>query len=129
MRYTVPRRPILYRRLRWEAALDHQAWATAAEAVMLLAWPLADDGQSARAARLLGAALGFYERAGIEWKLASKVCLDSTRQILGDQLDTAALQVLLHEGRTVPLDVAVRDALNESPRQLAGAGHERTSNP
>jgi hypothetical protein len=83
--------------------------------MMEIAWPLATQGQLERSARLLGAATGFLETAGITLQRTEVVCEQQARKLLSDQLDTSTLQALLTEGRRMPLEEAVRDALTESP--------------
>ena len=96
-------------------ALSRDDKRTVAAAAMEIAWPLATQGEFERAARLLGAGLGFLETAGITLQRTDAVCEERTRQGLLDEYDAPTLQTLLDEGRGTPLEDAVRDALTETP--------------
>jgi predicted ATPase/DNA-binding SARP family transcriptional activator len=96
-----------------KAALDDEDLRTAAGAVMEIAWPLARQGQLERAGRLLGSAMRFYEDSGVTLERTERVCERRTREILCGQFDAHAVRALLAEGRVMPLEDAVRDALGE----------------
>jgi hypothetical protein len=84
---------------------------------MELAWALAVQAEPERAARLLGAAIGFRETAGAMRQRTDKVCEERTCRVLRDQLDASTIRALLDEGRDMALEQAVRDALTE-PRAV-----------
>jgi hypothetical protein len=56
------------------AAVDRGASLIAAAVVMEIAWSLAGQDQHKRAARLLGAGLGFHEDAGAKLQLTDQEC-------------------------------------------------------
>jgi predicted ATPase len=95
-------------------AIDREDSLTAAAAVMQIAWLLAQQGEPERAARLLGAGIGFHQKTDASLQRSDQVCADRTRDRLCDQLDAERLQALLDQGRDLPLEQAVRDALSES---------------
>jgi len=96
-------------------ALDRDDSLLTAAALMEIAWVLAEQGEPKRAGRLLGAGLGFHETAGATLQRTDRVCEDRTCHSLRAQLDEHRVQTLLDEGRNLPLEQAVRDALTESP--------------
>ncbi len=102
-------------------ALEQGDTFTAAAAVMHIAWLLATQGDPERAARLLGSAIGFHERAGATLQRTERVCERRAREALRDQFDAPTLQALLDEGRAMALDAAVRDALRDSRPPFGGA--------
>ena len=104
-----------------KAALDDEDLRTAAGAVMEIAWPLARQGQPERAGRLLGSAKAFYEKAGMSLERTEKVCERRTHEILRRQFEAHAVRALLDEGRMMPLEDAVLDALGE--------GHDHAGSP
>ena len=97
-----------------------------------VAWTLAKQGRHGPAGRLLGAALGFHEKAGAHVPWDFEVCEERTCKILRDHLDEQTVEALLDEGRNTPLEEAVRDALSESPapipRPRASAAPQRWTN-
>jgi len=95
-------------------ALESADSLSAAEAVMEVAWPLAQQGQLERAGRMLGAAIGFHEQSGATRHRTDKVCEQMTCEILSDHLDPDQLQGLLDEGRNIPLAQAIDEAFSES---------------
>jgi hypothetical protein len=90
-----------------------------ASAGILLTWPLAQLGDLARAARLLGSAVGFFERAGARREWMDESCEAAALHILRDRLDAPTMQALLAEGRSAPLEAVARDAL-ENPLVTVG---------
>ena len=73
--------------------------------------------------RLLGAGIVFLENAGATRQQTNQVCEQHTLQILRRNLTELRVQALLAEGRNMPFEVAVDDALNESPSaSVSGPG-------
>jgi hypothetical protein len=93
------------------AALDRGDQLTAAYAAIEIAWPLAEQGELRRSARLLGAGLAFLDTAGVDREWGDTACEAAVLKILNDNLDPDTAQALLDEGRSVPLEQAVLDAV------------------
>ncbi len=96
------------------AALDREDLLIAASTGTEIAWALANRGQPERAARLLGAAVEFYETAGATKQQTDVVCEQAVRDALRDQRDERIINALLDEGRKTPLDKVIRDELEAS---------------
>jgi predicted ATPase/DNA-binding SARP family transcriptional activator len=84
---------------------------TAAWAAIEIAWPLAEQGELRQSARLLGAGLAFLEAAGADREWTDAVCEAAVRKILNDNLNPETVQAYLDEGRSLPLEHALFDAL------------------
>lgn len=85
-----------------------------------LAWPLAEQSQFEQAGRLLGAALAFIDTAGAGKDWMDEACEQQVWRILREQLGEPTAQSLINQGRTVHLQRAARDALDEP---TIGPGH------
>jgi predicted ATPase len=96
------------------ASIDHEDLFIAAAAMMQIGWSLAVEGEPEQAARFLGTALGFNEDAGATLQQTDRVCQQRTYEILSAQFDEPTLRTLLDEGRKVPVQDAIADALDEA---------------
>jgi LmbE family N-acetylglucosaminyl deacetylase len=66
--------------------------------------PTAEQGELERAARLLGAAIEFFEEAGVTRQRTDKECERAALQAMRDRLDEQTVQTLIHVGRSKPLE-------------------------
>lgn len=89
-------------------ALDHEDRHMGASATMELAWSLAEQGDPERAARLLGAAIDFFEDTGVTRQRTDEECEHATLQAMRDRLGEQRIQNLIREGRTMSLDAVAR---------------------
>jgi hypothetical protein len=115
-----------------ESALRRGDMLITACAATGFAWGLAEQQQFESAGRLLGAALAFFDTTGAEKEWMEEVCEDSARNLLRAHLGEQGMQTLLKQGRTVPLQQAARDALDEPGGAVGGrtiAATPVTTNP
>jgi tetratricopeptide (TPR) repeat protein len=99
-----------------EGALDRIDRIAAAEAAIELAWPLAEQGQTARSARILGAALEVLDRAGVSRQQTALMCEQAVRNALSFQLDDDSLRTVLDEARTDSFERVIADELHHIGR-------------
>ena len=94
-----------------DEAIQRGALLGVAWGAIALAWPLAAQNQFELSGRLLGAALGFLESAGLGRDWTENACDDAIRVILRRHLGTERTEDLLNDSRAIPLEQAARDAL------------------
>jgi non-specific serine/threonine protein kinase len=102
-------------------ALSREDKPIAAGAALEMSWSLAELGDLERAARLLGAATAFLEKAGFARQRSDLQCEESVLSILHERLDADAVSAVVQRGREVGLEETLADALEQTPRQLGPA--------
>jgi len=85
-------------------ALDHENRIMIAAAADEIAWATAEQGEPERAARLLGAAIEFFEDTGVSRQRTDKECEQAALQAVRDRLDEQAVHRLVREGRSMSLE-------------------------
>jgi hypothetical protein len=101
------------------AALDLGDQLRAVGAVFHIAWSLVELGELARGGRLIGAATAFYENAGFARTRSDLLCERAVLEVLHARLAADAVHRLVQQGRDMPVEDALRDALDETPRSRA----------
>jgi ATP/maltotriose-dependent transcriptional regulator MalT len=100
-------------------ALDHGDQLRAVWAVFHIAWPLAELGELERGGRLIGAATAFLQNAGFARSRSDLLCEKGVLDALHRRLAGDAVHMLVQQGRDMPVEEALRDALEETPRSRA----------
>jgi non-specific serine/threonine protein kinase len=103
------------------AALNDGDQLRAVWATLHVAWALAELGELERSGRLIGAATTFLENAGFARTRSDLLCENGVLEALNRRLAADAIETLVKQGRDMPLEDALSEALNESP-QLTAAG-------
>jgi ATP/maltotriose-dependent transcriptional regulator MalT len=101
-------------------ALEHGDQLRAIWATFHIAWALAELGELERSGRLIGASTAFLQRAGFARTRSDLLCEKGVLDGLHNQLSVDAVHLLLQQGRDMPLEEALSQALGESP-QLSAA--------
>jgi non-specific serine/threonine protein kinase len=101
-------------------ALDHGDQLRAVWATFHIAWALAELGELERSGRLIGATTAFLQNAGFARTRSDLLCEKGVLDALHRGLAVDAVHTLLQQGRVMPLEEALNDALSESP-QLSAA--------
>jgi hypothetical protein len=94
-----------------EGALRRGDLLWVAWAAIGLAWPMVEHGRPETAGRLLGAGLEFLDEAGAGRDWMDDACEQKVRKILGKEFEEPQVNALLDLGRGMPLERAVREAL------------------
>ncbi len=97
------------------SARKHGDLVTAVEAATAIAWSLAELGELERSAQLLGATTAFVTHTGVSRQRFDLVCEERTLLALSGRLDEQQIQALRADGRTMPIEDALRDAAMEIP--------------
>jgi predicted ATPase/DNA-binding SARP family transcriptional activator len=100
-------------------ALDHSDQLRAVWAVFHIAWPLAELGELERSGRLIGAATAFLQNAGFARSRSDLLCEKGVLDVLHARLAADTVHRLVQQGRDMPVEDALRDALEETPRSRA----------
>jgi predicted ATPase/DNA-binding SARP family transcriptional activator len=108
-------------------ALSREDKPIAAWAALEMSWALAELGDLERAARLLGAAAGFLEKAGFARQPSDLQAEKSVLWILHQRLDADAANAMVQRGRDVGLEETLADALGQMPP--ARAHHQQHTYP
>jgi ATP/maltotriose-dependent transcriptional regulator MalT len=101
-------------------ALDNGDQLRAVWAVFHIAWPLAELGELEGSGRLIGAATAFLQDAGFARSRSDLLCEKGVLDALHLRLTADTVDTLLQQGRDMPLEEALSDAVAETP-QLSAA--------
>jgi tetratricopeptide (TPR) repeat protein len=102
------------------AALDHGDQLRAVWATFHIAWALAEMGELARSGRLIGASTAFLQDAGFARSRSDLLSEKGVLDALHGRLAADAVHTLVQQGRVMPLEEALSQALGETP-QLSAA--------
>jgi len=100
-------------------ALDHGDQLRAVWATFHIAWALAELGELERSGRLIGAATAFLQNAGFARSRSDLLCEKAVLDALHRRLAADAVHILVQQGRATPLEIALNEALTESPQPSA----------
>ena len=101
-------------------ALDHGDQIRAVWAAFPIAWALAELGELERSGRLIGAVTAFLQTAGFARDRSDLWCEKAVLDALHGRLAPDAVHTLVQQGRGMPVEEALSEALIESP-QLSAA--------
>ena len=100
-------------------ALDHGDQLRAVWATFHIAWALAELGELERSGRLIGASLAFLQNAGFARSRSDLLCEKGVLDALHRRLAPNAIHALVQQGRDMPLEEALSEALAENPQLSA----------
>jgi tetratricopeptide (TPR) repeat protein len=96
-------------------ALDHGDQLRAVWAVFHIAWAFAELGEVERSGRLIGASLAFIENAGFARSRSDVLCEKAVLDALRRRLAADAVHTLVQQGRDMPVEEALSEALADNP--------------
>jgi predicted ATPase/DNA-binding SARP family transcriptional activator len=108
-------------------ALDQGDQLSAVWATFHIAWALAELGELERSGRLIGASLAFVENAGFARDRSDLLCEKGVVDALHKRLAADAVHTLVQQGRDMPLEEALSEALTESAQPGAALAPRRES--
>ena len=109
------------------AALDHGDHLRAVWATFHIAWALAELGELERSGWLIGASLAFIQNAGLTRSRSDLLCERGVLDALHRRLAADAVHSLVQQGRDMPLEEALNQALSASPQLSAAVPPPRRS--